>query len=220
MLELAGQDLTNYFPPPLYVACPNLVSDDTMQLMYQSWAASVPTAIHYSGNLQSDSNTALDTEDWLTSTFQPFMKQYHKGPLVYTHKNVSKTADIGSSDDQTAVYYGIYDGGVYDLTNYFYTAQYQTQDKYQFLDDTITNLFKNRQGEDLTNAINSLSESQINSTSKANTLDCMRKVFFVGHTDPRETARCEFQPYLLLAFTCVIIAVLAIKVSRTNPLIS
>lgn len=53
------------------------------------------------------------------------MKQYHKGPLVFTRGNVSETADEGSSDDDTSVTWGIYKKQVFDLTDYLYTLNYK-----------------------------------------------------------------------------------------------
>jgi len=42
----AGQDLTYYFPPPLALACPGLVTDGTLALQYQNFTPAAPTAIH------------------------------------------------------------------------------------------------------------------------------------------------------------------------------
>ena len=36
--------------------------------------------------------TALDNAGWYTATFQPKMKNYHKGPLVWTTKEVAAQA--------------------------------------------------------------------------------------------------------------------------------
>lgn len=55
------------------------------------------------------------------------MKQYHKGPLVYSRKNVSKTKDEGSSEDSTSITWGIYKKQVFDLTDYLYTLKYQVR---------------------------------------------------------------------------------------------
>ena len=34
--ELVGQDLANYFPPPLVVACPDLVTESALELTYKN----------------------------------------------------------------------------------------------------------------------------------------------------------------------------------------
>lgn len=90
--QLAGQDLTNYFPPPLTLACPDLVTQSSLELTYKNFTAVVPLAMHKSGSLQSVQKTALHNADWYTATFQPKMKNYHKGPLVWKTKDIAAQA--------------------------------------------------------------------------------------------------------------------------------
>jgi len=89
---LAGGDLTYYFPPPLILACPDLVTDPTVALTYKNFSNFAPSAIHISGQLQSVRNTNLDQADWYTATFQPKMKNYYKGPLVWDKGKISALA--------------------------------------------------------------------------------------------------------------------------------
>lgn len=90
--ELAGQDLTYYFPPPLVLACPTLVTVPTLQLQYQNFTPLVPTAMHNSGATQSAQNTALDQSNWYTEVFQKHMKQFRKGPLVWDKRDIASQA--------------------------------------------------------------------------------------------------------------------------------
>ncbi|KAH6899272.1 hypothetical protein BKA70DRAFT_1437417 [Coprinopsis sp. MPI-PUGE-AT-0042] len=49
--QLAGTDMTYYFPPPLPLACPFLVADDAnIQLEYKNFTPPVPLAIHTRGS--------------------------------------------------------------------------------------------------------------------------------------------------------------------------
>jgi len=75
-------DLTNYFPPPLVLACPDLATESALELTCKNFTLVVHLAMHKSGSLQSVQNTALDNANWYTATFQPKMKNYHKGHLV------------------------------------------------------------------------------------------------------------------------------------------
>jgi len=86
--ELVGQDLTNYFPPPLVLACPDLVTESALELTYKNFTPVVPLAMHRFGSLQSMQNTALDSVNWYTAMFQQKMKNYNKGPLVRKTKNI------------------------------------------------------------------------------------------------------------------------------------
>ena len=89
---LVGQDLTDYFPPPLALACNGLVSQSSLQLTYKNFTPTVPTAMHNSGATQSATGTALDNSDWYTSTFLPKMQNYRKGALVWDPKEIYSQA--------------------------------------------------------------------------------------------------------------------------------
>jgi chitin synthase len=91
---LAGQDLTDYFPPPLVLGCPKLVTNANLIFQYQNFSPLIPTALHTSGAQQSAQGTQLDKADWYTARFLPTIKQYHKGPVVYD----SKAIKSGASD--------------------------------------------------------------------------------------------------------------------------
>lgn len=69
MMLLAGQDLTPYFPVPLVLGCPGLVTDNTVYLQSANFTPEVPGAVHTSGQMQSVQTSALHEADWYTSTF-------------------------------------------------------------------------------------------------------------------------------------------------------
>lgn len=93
MLQFAGQDLTNYFPEPLNIACQGLVSNDKLQLMYANFTPIVAYAVHTSGALQTVPNTKLNNQNWYTEDLQPTLEQYYKGSYVYTKGQVQDYAD-------------------------------------------------------------------------------------------------------------------------------
>lgn len=95
--DLAGQDLTYYFPPPLILACPDLVTDGSLTLTYKNFTDDVPQAVHTSGQLQT-TTSELQDDDWYTAIFQPKMKNYYKGPLVWSKSTISTYA----ADDDIA----------------------------------------------------------------------------------------------------------------------
>ena len=94
---LAGQDLTGYFPPPLVLACPGLVSDSNMALHPANFTATIPTAQHISGTLATAQNTKLDNSDWYTARFLPTIKKYKKGPMVWDKKDIWNDANDADS---------------------------------------------------------------------------------------------------------------------------
>lgn len=90
---LAGQEMTGYFPPPLTLACPGLVSDKSLALRPSNFTATIPTAMHTSGQLQSAQNTKLDSQDWYTARFLPTIKKFRKGPMVWDKKDIWNQAN-------------------------------------------------------------------------------------------------------------------------------
>jgi chitin synthase len=89
--QLAGIDMTYYFPVPLTLGCPGLVTDNTLALTYKNFTVLAPTAIHTSGVLQQTSQK-LRQQDWYTAVFQPKMKNYHKGALVWDRSTIAAQA--------------------------------------------------------------------------------------------------------------------------------
>lgn len=200
MLSLAGQDLTNYFPVPLTLACPN-VQSDLVSLQFSNWTLTVPNAVHTSGASQVVKSSALANPNWYTQTFLPFMTEFYKGPIVYGHKQIGELANNRSI--------GIYKGGIYDLTDYFYT--YDTQNRnplFQYIDKSITDLFQQQPGQDLTRSIQAL---PLNSTARSASLTCMRNMFYLGEPDFREGPKCTVANYILLAFTILIAGAVVAK---------
>jgi len=89
--QMAGQDLTYWFPPPLVAGCSGLVNDDQLSLTRQNWTDFAPLAHHTSGALQSTPSD-LQNPDWYRDVFFPKMKTMRKGPLVYERKAVAAMA--------------------------------------------------------------------------------------------------------------------------------
>lgn len=87
---LAGQDLSYYFPPPLSLACPNLVNDPNMVLTAKNFTALVTQAVHDNGTPQT--SPALSQSTWYTKTFLPTMKQFQKGSLVWEWNTIQSQA--------------------------------------------------------------------------------------------------------------------------------
>ena len=96
--ELAGLDLTGYFPPPLYLACTGLVSATDLELTPANFTAVVTTAEHKSGPTFGTTGSKLADRDWYTATFLPKIRQFRKGPLVWEKKEIS--AQASDADNQ------------------------------------------------------------------------------------------------------------------------
>lgn len=205
MEPLMGKNLDAYIVPPIALACPNLKINDTIgTLMFNDTSATTdsPQAVHTSGERnQADVNTALHQDDWYTKKFLPKMKEYYKGALVYD------TAKVKKQGDNIGRQWVIIDDKVYDLTNYFYTQDtYNGDSTYEYLDSKVENLFQNNPGLDVTDDWNALDES-----IRLPNMQCLENLFYVGETDFRQSARCQVNNYILLAFTIILCTVIVVK---------
>ncbi len=209
MIEFAGMNLDSYFIPPLTLTCPGLGIDDTTQLMANN-TPTLPQGQHVSGSLQPDPTSKLRSEYWYRDDFLPRITEYWTGELVY---NLDDVSDDGANNNHMWV---VYEGKVYDLTDYFNTiSYYKNLDKYNFLDDSIVQAVERNPGTDVTELWNSRIDNTANNrtlhTTVLNSINCIEQTFYVGIPDFRYSARCQVNNYLLLAFTIIICSVIAVK---------
>jgi len=112
--------------------------------------------------------------------------------------------------------WAIYKNGVYDLTDYLYTADLYKDasgdgvPKYAFLDDSITTVFKQQPGQDITKDLQAALDN-LGETEAAKQLSCMKQVFYLGDTDFRQEAKCTVQNWLLLAFSIIMMSTVVAK---------
>ena len=229
---LAGQDLTNYFPPPLVLGCPSLVTDASLLFQHQNFSAVIPTAVHTSGSQQPAQSTKLDASDWYTSRFLPTIQQYRKGPLVYDSKAISSAANDESNPrlvhpkicvaSLTVLHrtWAVWDKSIYDLTDYFYTISVNQGNTgpYTFLNSAITDIFQQQPGQDITEQLNS-ALAKLDSTTAQQNMQCLNNMFYVGQKDFRKEARCQVQNYFLLVASSILVASVFVKCEFSRTLI-
>lgn len=198
MLPLAGSDMTEYILPPLYEACPGMGILDTTTLLSNSTLL-YPIAQHLNGPHQStDPNSKLHQSDWYNDIFLRKMKQYYKGELVTSKDTIRKQ---GQNEQH---YWFILDKNVYDLTDYYYSIK--LTGTFDFFGDRITGLVQENPGLDITEKWASL--PLVNRTTA---LNCLNNRFYIGQVDFRDSARCQVNNYILLAFTIILCVVILTK---------
>jgi len=210
MEPLGGLDMDNYFIVPLTLACPGLgIKDDTIRLDLnntdsQEWQL----AIHDSGYYARDPTGSMGKVDWYSKKFLPRMKEYITGELVWDPNQIKKEGD----DDQRPWF--LWENRVYDLTDYMKTQKvHRDHPNWAFLEPTVVNAIRNNPGQDLTEEFAKILD-KANSTETIkikNTFNCLNNRFYLGITDYRETARCQFNKWILIVFTAIICAVILIK---------
>ena len=95
MKDLAGKDISVYFPPPIGVCCAGLGTNNRMQMRYANAtsAAEFPQAVHWSSELAVWTGTELSRDDWYNSIFLKKMNEFYKGPVVWDSQQISKAVD-------------------------------------------------------------------------------------------------------------------------------
>ncbi|KAH9939246.1 chitin synthase [Epithele typhae] len=201
--ELVGQDLTGYFPIPLYLGCSDLVTDTTLSLTPANFTPLVSQAMHKSGPQATLNSAKLKTNDWYTATFLPKMQNYQKGPLVYTKSAIKSAA--GDTDNQR--FWATYNDNIYDLSDYI-NSQSLDSGSFSFINSDLVDLFQQQPGQDITKSMNSilgrLSDGQAQ-------FDCVSHMFFVGKVDFRQSARCTAQNIILLVISIILMVSIGIK---------
>ncbi|KAI2625180.1 glycosyltransferase family 2 protein [Xylaria nigripes] len=208
MLPFAGMNLDHYFPPPLVLSCPGLGIADNFELRISPEDQPVMTeGVHKSGVLGNQFSNALTNPNWYSDTFLPAIKHFYHGELVWNQAKVQEE----SQDLNLMVV--LYEGGFYNLTDYFTTIQFLKSAA--FLDDSLMDIARNNPGGDVTKQWNDhLAAVQSNSTAfpkAANSINCIKNTFFVGKPDFRDSPKCQTINYFLLAFTVLIAAVIVVK---------
>ena len=201
MRPFAGTNVDALIVPPLYVACPNLVKDFTLQLRSNTTVED-SNAMHISGNRTNQPTSKLKDPGWYPNNFLPKMKEFRKGDLVWDVKKIRN-----EGQNQGHMWFTMKDN-VYDLTDYFHTLdELQDYPTYKFLDPALEKMVKNYAGTDLYEEFH----NELNTTAQAYNQQCLDNMFYVGKTDFRKTARCQVNNWLLLSFTIILCAVIGVK---------
>ena len=198
MQPFAGLNLDEYFQPPLSQSCSYLVKNDIVQLQANTTPL-YSNGLHTSGpRYQPNPNTALHSITWYQDKFMPRIKEYYKGDLV-TKK--SSFHDQGQNQGRQWV---MLDGGIYDLTDYFHTLTVFNDPLYKWFPEDVADVIQNNPGNDIT-------DQWKNTANFSKARNCMENTFYVGKADFRDSAKCQVNNYILLAFTIILCAVILTK---------
>lgn len=108
--------------------------------------------------------------------------------------------------------WAIYNNEIFDLSDYLNTLDLE-QDaagEFQFLNEDISDLFKQQPGEDITKDLNNVLASLDTTTAQQN-MDCLNNMFFQGKVDFRKSARCQVQNIMLLTFSILLMTSMGLK---------
>jgi len=217
--KYAGTDATNLFPVQVSAMCQGMSAtepiDPAVQLNYKNY--------NYTGqNLVSTTDTNAQYHDfrWATNDSRPawFIEQmimlegqYFKGRVGYSPTYLKTLAKTDKN-------IGYINNRVYDFTDYIAGGRapaYPPTEKRpaelpdsNFMDGSVVDLFQQRSGQDLTKYWDALT---LDAGLKSRMMTCMDNLFYVGQLDTRNSPKCQFAKYILLAVTIVLVAVICFK---------
>jgi chitin synthase len=148
--------------------------------------------------------------DWYFESMVQMRWTARVGFVGYTPKEIRTMANTGSS-------VGVYNGLVYDLTNYVQNPRGVQAPWGQdppsnvdtnFMSEKVVDIFKLNAGGDVTKAINNL---DLTSDQLARQKVCLRNLFTIGKLDTRDSGKCIFATYLLLILSIILVSVIGFK---------
>jgi chitin synthase len=147
--------------------------------------------------------------DWYFETMTVMRWNNRRGFVGYTPKEIRNMAATGRS-------VGIYQGLVYDVTNYIQfppatrapTGEQAPPVSVNFMDGSVIDIFTYNSGRDITKALDNLNiDSDVLQAQKV----CLRNLFTIGKVDNRNSPQCLFSTYILLALSVLMVSVIGFK---------
>ncbi|KAJ2317066.1 hypothetical protein IWW52_003323 [Coemansia sp. RSA 2704] len=210
MMMYAGQDVNVSFPISVRVACPSLVSPkaDPKYSMYLTVAdinamQTFPFT-HKVGTLSSSKE--LSDQSFYARYVLPTMNLFKKGDVVWDYDWVK------SMHKDQGKYWRVINQEVFNMEDYFATidSPINTDDKWRFLNNHIENIFDDK-GAGSTDITDEWERIPWGPRERQANYNCMKNLFYVGKVDDRQSVRCLFTNYMLLAFACVLMAIVLVK---------
>ncbi|KAL2047445.1 hypothetical protein ABVK25_011517 [Lepraria finkii] len=216
--KYAGIDATDLFPVQVSALCKGVTGsvDDTVQLSYAptnvSGSATVISATDPNAKYHDFRYFTNDSRpDWFWEQQQSLRAQFKKGDVGYTPKYVSQLAT--KKQYSIATLYG----RVYDFTDYVKGGRrlqarpgesVPSSANPDFMDPVVVNLFQMSAGGDVTKNWEALN---MQPAEKQRMMLCLEGLFFVGATDTRDSAKCLFAQYIILAISILLVTVIGFK---------
>lgn len=216
--KYAGKDATALFPVQVSALCQGKSGsvDPTVLLDYN------PTNVTDSGT--ADSSTDVHAQyhdfryftndsrpDWYIEQMMMLRAGYQKGYVGYSPQYMKTLANKKST------YISSINGDVFDFTSYIAGGRRTKAPPGKsvpkdvdtnFMDSSVVQLFQERPGQDITKYWQNM---DMDSDLRDRMWRCMNNLFFVGHVDTRNSVRCQFAQYFLLAISCSLCAVILFK---------
>ncbi|KAK0764533.1 hypothetical protein N5P37_003935 [Trichoderma harzianum] len=219
LLNYAGKDITSLFPVQVSALCDGVDGsiNPAVTLDYKSTNLTGSPALLSLTDQNSKYHdfryfTNDSRPDWFYEQMVYLKSNFKKGNIGYTAKYV-KT--LGKQSQNIA----ILEGKVYDMTTYLAGGRHlkappgekvpTNNTLTDFMDPSVTSLFQLNPGQDITKYWeNSL---RLDATSKTRMKRCLDNLFYVADVDTRNSVKCQFAEYLILAISILLCSVIGFK---------
>ncbi|KAJ5755484.1 Chitin synthase 8 [Penicillium manginii] len=216
----AGTDATNLFPVQVSALCQGVDGsiDPSVPLDYRSNlndSASTISSTSFDINAKYHDFrywTDLYQADWFYEQMVMMRANYKKGYVGYTAKYMKSLADDESKNIVSI------NGKVYDMSYYiagprnprFPEGKNRSTSgiKTDYMSPLLVTLFQQKSGYDVTKYWTDL---DLDDTLRSRMELCLDNLFFVGHVDTRNSVKCQFARYFILAISILICTVLVFK---------
>ncbi|KAK1759304.1 hypothetical protein QBC47DRAFT_293534 [Echria macrotheca] len=218
LTQYGGLDITGMFPVQVSAMCTGVNGPiaDSVLLDYKNTNITGSAAVIPSQDLNSRYHDFRHfTNDsrpyWFTEQMIMLRANYKVGNIGYSPEYVKTLADKSNA-------IAILEDRVYDMTMYLKGGRHQRNpagqdppsdpDAVNFMHQLVVDLFQQKAGEDVTKLWQAL---EIGSQTKRDMKLCLDNLFYVGDVDTRNSVRCQFSEYLVLAVSILLASVIAFK---------
>ena len=211
VMQYGGIDATNLFPVQVSALCQGTTGSISQYVTLDSTNTTDPYRQYH--DFQAYTNDSRP--DWYAESMIMLRYRFRTGFMGYTRKDIKNMASAGRA-------VAIYDDMVYELTTYIqqngggllgpkgYQSTSQDQSDRQFMSDQVISIFTYNSGKDVTALIDILG-STIGDDVVGWQQQCLRNLFLIGKLDTRDSAQCQFSTYILLALSCIMVAIIGFK---------
>lgn len=206
ILKYGGTAADDIFPVQVSALCNGVTGTVSPWVVLDSSNDTDPNAQYH--DFRAFTNDSRP--DWYWEVMTEMRWNNRVGFVGYTPKEISSMA---ASSKSVAIYNGL----IYDLTNYINTPPYVKAPTgmqapggvdVNFMHPSVVDLFKTEAGGDITKQFNSLNLDSVILQRQAT---CLRNLFLIGKVDNRESPQCLFSTYILLALSIMMVSVIGFK---------
>ncbi|KAH8809053.1 chitin synthase [Xylogone sp. PMI_703] len=217
ILAYAGLDATSLFPIQVSALCQGTSGsiNQYVQLDYTNTNVTGSTKVISATDTNPKYHdfrafTNDSRPDWFYEQMEYLRAGYKVGNVGLTSKYLRTLADEQN-------YIAILNGRIYDLTKYVKGGRRVTVPPGQptpdnidtdFMDPLVVQLFQQKAGTDITKYFNALS---LKADERQRMKVCLDNLFYVGNVDTRNSVKCQFSEYLMLAVSIVLCSVIGFK---------